>query len=138
MVVALLIGIPYLAGILTLTLAPERVEERMPVLLDLVLRVAHQNLGWHWLGFDELEVASNILVFVPLGILGCIVFRDRMLVALLVGPVLSLLIEIAQALFLPDRVASAVDVSMNSIGATVGVLLAWSISLLVSDPRKPE
>lgn len=135
---ALLIGIPYLAGILYLTLAPESVEKRMPAMLDLVLRVAHRTLGWNWLGFDQLEFSSNVLVFVPLGILAFIILRNRIIAALLVGPLLSLTIEICQALFLPDRVASAVDVATNSLGATIGVLLAWSVSWLVRAAPKPE
>jgi hypothetical protein len=137
-VVALLIGIPYLAGILSLTLAPERVEKRMPAMLDLVLGFAHRTLGWGWLGFDQLEFSSNVLVFLPLGILAFIILRNRILAALLVGPLLSVIIEICQGLFLPDRVASAVDVATNSLGATIGVLLAWSVSRLIVAAPKPE
>lgn len=134
----LAIGIPYLIGILNLTLSPQRVEQRMPGLLSRVLWFAHHTLGWDSLGFTPLEMASNILVFVPLGVLAFLVLRPRIVVALLAGPALSALIEIAQGLFLPDRVASVVDVAMNSTGATAGVLLAWAVSRAVRGESNSE
>lgn len=130
-IAAVLLGLPYVAGILLLTLSPQPVQRRMPVLLDLVVRFVHDELGWSWLGFNRLEFLANVLVFVPIGILAFMLFRERLiLLAFAAGPVLSVGVEIAQEMLLPHRVSTVVDVFANSVGATAGVLLAWGISRL--------
>lgn len=74
------------------------------------------------------DIVLNFLVYVPVGLL---VVRGLarqvrwiflLLLALMAGLVLSLAMELSQ-LFLPSRVSSMMDVSMNSLGAFVGGLL---------------
>ena len=128
---AAVLGLPYVIGILVLTLTPRGFQSRMPQVLDLVLGFAHRTLGWHWLGFTKLELIANVLVFVPIGVLAFLLLRTRpIILALLVGPVLSFGVELVQATLLPHRVASLVDVAANSLGATAGVVLAWSVAKL--------
>jgi glycopeptide antibiotics resistance protein len=127
---ALGLGIPFLAGLAILTLTPSRVERSMPNLLDLVLSAAHR-LGWQSLDFTRLEVLANVLVFIPVGILAFVLIPRRAgILSLVVGPALSLLIEAAQRFALPHRAATFTDVVANSVGATVGVLLAVLCTLL--------
>lgn len=121
---ALIVGIPFLAGLTLLTLTPSRVEESLPNLLDLVLSGAHR-LGWTSLDFTRLEVLANILVFAPVGILAFVLVPRRIWPSsLLVGPLMSLSIEAAQRIALPHRAATVTDVIANSSGATAGVALA--------------
>jgi len=135
---ALALGIPFLAGLALLTLTPSRIEESMPNLLDLVLSAAHR-LGWAALDFTRLEVLANVLVFVPVGILGFLLLPRRVwLLSLLVGPLLSLSIEAAQRIALPHRAATVTDVIANSSGATAGVAFAVLCTLVFAVRRAPQ
>lgn len=129
---ALGLGIPFLAGLAALTLTPSRVEQRMPNLLDLVLSTAHR-LGWASLDFTRLEILANVLVFVPVVVIAFLLLpRPVWGLALLVGPAISIGIEVFQRLALPHRAATVWDVIANSTGATVGVVLAVLSTLLVA------
>ena len=138
---ALVLGIPFLVGLAALTLTPSKVEQSMPNLLDLVLTAAHR-LGWDSLDFTRVEILANVLVFVPVGILAFVLLPRRFwLLALLVGPALSLAIETAQRVALPHRAATVTDVLANSAGSLLGVVLAVLCTLLLaprSSPRSPS
>ena len=128
--IAIALGIPFFAGLALLTLTPARVEETMPNLLDLVLSAAHR-LGWESLDFTRLEIIANVLVFVPVGILAFVLVPRRFWpLAVILGPALSLAIEIAQRLALPHRAATVTDVIANSGGALIGVFIAIAGTLL--------
>lgn len=132
--IALALAIPFFAGLVLLTLTPERIEHKMPNLLDLVLSASHR-LGWESLDFTRLEIVANVLVFVPIGILAFILVPRRFWpLALVLGPALSLSIEAAQRLMLPTRAATLADVVANSGGALIGVALAVTGTLLFA-PR---
>ncbi|MFJ4999703.1 VanZ family protein [Microbacterium sp. NPDC088619] len=132
--IALALGIPFFVGLALLTLTPERVERSLPNLLDLVLSAAHR-LGWESLDFTRLEVIANVLVFVPIGILAFLLVPRRMWpLAIVLGPALSLSIEVVQRLVLPHRAATLTDVVANSGGALIGVALAIAGTLLFA-PR---
>lgn len=131
---ALALGIPFFGGLAMLTLTPSRVEHTMPNLLDLTLATFHR-LGWNSLDFTRLEILANILVFIPVGVLAFVLLpRRAWLLSFLVGPALSLLIEVVQRLALPHRAATVTDVLANSVGATAGVALAL-LCTLVFAPR---
>lgn len=80
----------------------------------------------YWTGFD---VVSNVLGYAPLGFLGCVaVLRQRprwpaVLCVTLTALALSLLMEALQ-MFLPMRVPSNVDLTLNVLGAWTGAVLA--------------
>ncbi|MFJ4174850.1 VanZ family protein [Microbacterium sp. NPDC089696] len=132
--VAAALAVPFLAGLALLTLTPTRVEERMPNLLDVVLSTAHR-IGWDWLDFTRLEILANVLVFVPVGIFAFVLMPRRLWpLAVLLGPAISVGIELAQRLALPHRAATVSDVIANSSGALVGVVLAVCCTLLFA-PR---
>ncbi|WP_144874096.1 VanZ family protein [Microbacterium sp. 1.5R] len=132
--VAVLLGIPFVAGLALLTLTPSRVEEKMPALLDLVLSTAHR-LGWEWLDFTRLEIIANVLVFVPIGVFAFLLVPRRVWpLAVVLGPALSIAIEVSQHLALPQRAATVNDVIANSAGALIGVSLAIVGTLLFA-PR---
>ncbi|MBT2473923.1 VanZ family protein [Microbacterium sp. ISL-103] len=135
--IALVLGIPFFAGLVLLTLTPARVEQSMPNLLDLVLSGAHR-LGWESLDFTRLEIIANVLVFVPIGILAFILVPRRLWpLAVIIGPALSLSIEVAQRVALPHRAATLTDVLANSGGALIGVFLAIAGTLLFA-PHTPQ
>ncbi|WP_311244544.1 VanZ family protein [Microbacterium sp. WCS2018Hpa-23] len=128
--IALALSIPFFAGLALLTLTPSRVEQSMPNLLDLVLSATHR-LGWEWLDFTRLEIIANVLVFVPVGILAFVLVPRRFWpLAVVLGPALSLSIEVAQRVALPHRAATVTDVIANSGGALIGVFVAIAGTLL--------
>ncbi len=89
-------------------------------------------LPWprYWTGFDLL---SNLLGYIPLGalIFGAIVrsggpARPALALAFVAGAALSFSMELLQN-FLPQRVASNVDLGLNALGALLGAALGWWI-----------
>ena len=75
------------------------------------------------------DILTNILVYMPLGVLIILAFRRRycpvckLLVATLASALLSFSLEYLQA-HLPGRVPSIIDVMLNTIGGFTGALLA--------------
>ncbi|MGO4488280.1 VanZ family protein [Microbacterium sp. 2RAF4] len=134
---ALALSVPFLIGLAALTLTPSKVEDSMPNLLDVILTTTHR-LGWEWLDFTRLEIIANVLVFVPVGILAFLLLPRRVwFLALLVGPLLSAMIETAQRVALPHRAATVNDVVANSTGAILGVVVAVAVTLLLA-PRSSQ
>jgi glycopeptide antibiotics resistance protein len=75
-----------------------------------------------WLAtFTLWERVMNVLLFVPLGVLGALGRPGwTMWRWAAVGVALSLAIEVVQGLLLPARDASVLDVAMNALGVVVG------------------
>lgn len=69
------------------------------------------------------EFTANIALFVPLG-WAAYHALPRLWMALLLGPLVTVLVESAQALFLPARVPDVRDLIANTGGALLGVALA--------------
>ncbi|WP_309104975.1 VanZ family protein [Microbacterium sp.] len=84
-----------------------------------------------WLTWSRLEVLANVGMFVPVALLLTFVAGARrwwIVVAMCVA--LSAAIELVQA-FMPGRVAAALDVVANTLGALIGALLAVVVQALV-------
>jgi VanZ family protein len=92
-------------------------------------------LAWHpdWLmdRKDLMDVAVNIIGFIPLGFILMISLKSRvksvmlaMLSALLMGCIISFCIEYLQA-FLPSRDSSMRDLITNTSGTLIGCLSFW-------------
>jgi VanZ family protein len=76
----------------------------------------------YWIRAD---IAFNVVAYVPLGVLTALYFRGRgdrhpLLLSLAFATAFSFAMEAAQ-LFVPNRVATLVDVAANAVGALVGV-----------------
>ncbi|WP_228395264.1 VanZ family protein [Modestobacter roseus] len=99
-------------------------------------RLVHDLTGTSWHVSARLaERGGNVLLFVPLGLLLCAALpRVPRWVVWAICVAGSLGIEATQALFLPNRFPSVVDVVTNSTGAAIGVGLHW---LLTRGRRTP-
>jgi glycopeptide antibiotics resistance protein len=76
-------------------------------------------------GYDIGEFSANVLLFVPLGLLATALLPRLSWVRLALGAVaLSVLIELAQTIFRPDRTGSFRDVVANTLGAALGAACA--------------
>lgn len=137
-VIAVALGIPFLAGLTLLTLTPTRVEQAMPNLLDLVLRGIHR-VGLTSIDFTRLEIIANVVVFIPVGILAFLLIpRQFWGWSILVGPLISTGIELTQLVVLTNRAATINDVIANSAGASIGVALAIACTLLFAPRNSPR
>lgn len=77
-----------------------------------------------WVDYAHLEFGANIVMFVPLGVLIALLLpRWEWWLAPIIGLALSLAIEFGQALLLPERFATPLDVLANTAGATIGALV---------------
>lgn len=79
-----------------------------------------------WVTYDVIEVAANVVLFVPFGLLLGLAYRGapRLLWPTVLGLALSLAIEFSQAAFLPARFPTVSDVAANAVGALIGAALA--------------
>lgn len=84
--------------------------------------------GMVWLSYDHVEFVANILMFVPLGVgLTLLLPRAMHWLVPLLGLFSSVVIEVVQAIALPDRFGGPMDVLSNTIGAALG----WAATLIV-------
>jgi len=74
------------------------------------------------LSYETIETGSNVLLFVPMGILLTLLL-GRAWIAMLLGIAASATIEIVQTLFLPGRTGSIADVVVNTAGCVIGALM---------------
>ena len=75
--------------------------------------------------YGVVELAANVLLFLPLGALVARILGARLWWGgVAVGFVVSVLIELAQLVFLPARFPSVADVAANTFGAMVGAFAA--------------
>jgi glycopeptide antibiotics resistance protein len=78
--------------------------------------------------YSFVEIASNVVMFIPLGaLIAALLPVNRWWAAVLLGSLGSCLIELTQLAFLPHRFASMVDIAANTAGALLGALLAEAI-----------
>ena len=89
-----------------------------------------------WLTWTRLEVLANVAMFVPVALLVTFVLgARRWWVTVIACAALSVAVELVQAL-MPGRVAAALDIVANSLGALLGALLAVAIEALVRRSRR--
>ncbi|MCH1866009.1 VanZ family protein [Nocardioides sp. CFH 31398] len=129
--VLLTLLVVYVLFLATVLLFPrgELPSTSVSVLTDLVQRLGADPV---LVTSSRVEVISNVLIMVPLALLGRLVRRGyswRDWTA--VGFVMATGVELFQGLFLPDRSASALDVVANTtgvaVGAVIGSLMRWFI-----------
>lgn len=115
----------YLLGLGLIALWPVPVDRGASVFLTRSLRQLHHWGVPPWFNYSAVEMASNVILFLPLGALVARILGPRLWWGgVAVGFLLSVLIELAQLVFLPARFASVVDVAANTAGALVGALSA--------------
>lgn len=75
--------------------------------------------------YQLLYSVGNILLFVPFGMLGPIVFRRlrHFILLVITGFLFSLLIELTQGLFTLSRAATVDDLFFNTLGAIIGYFI---------------
>lgn len=92
--------------------------------LLLFLARGHRHGLPEWIDFDLVQNLSNVVMFAPIGLLGALALYRRNYLIVLYAGLASSLIELVQLVLLPDRVASWLDITANTIGAFLGLLCA--------------
>ncbi|WP_188042946.1 VanZ family protein [Changpingibacter yushuensis] len=111
--------------VLVITLSPNRVDEgRMPEIIRF-LTFWHNHGLPSWFRYKQLEFSANIVMTIPLGLFARMALsKPKRRIAFIALPTMAAVVELSQALFLADRVASIWDVLANSLGAWIGLLIA--------------
>lgn len=121
--------IAYVSVLGLVALWPTPVDRAGADLLLRALKKLHRRGIPEWVDYGLVESASNVLLFVPLGALVVWIMGQRYWwVGIAVGLLLSSLIELAQFFFLPARYPTVLDIAANTLGATLGGLLAVLIT----------
>ncbi len=104
---------------------PTPVDAELDVVESWPVRTLVSSAGLHpWEAYSVVELAANVLLFVPLGWFGVVLLRLRWWQASLLGAGLSVVVEVGQAVLRPNRFATLQDVLANSSGAVVGAAAA--------------
>lgn len=84
-----------------------------------------------WITFGRVEFASNIVMFLPVGLFGALALSRHRWLVVPAAMAASAGIETVQAMAMPLRYGTARDVVANTLGALVGYLLAVMVVTLV-------
>lgn len=96
---------------------PEHVDKGAGFLVRTITRL------FPVLTYHRIEFGSNVLLFVPLGILLALPLPHRRYLIMPLGFLVSLTIEAGQGIFLADRTASMLDLVANTAGACIGLIV---------------
>lgn len=111
---------------------PSPIDAPVQGLLERAISELHERGVPTFIDYGFIESFANMLLFIPVGFLfGLMMPLPWWPVALLLGPALSGGIELAQRYLLEARYATVQDIIANSIGATIGVLIAVFIRAVV-------
>lgn len=121
---ALLAG--YLLALSLIAFWPSPVDEGASGFIARALRLLHRNGVPGWFDYSLVESGANVLLFIALGILvATFLPLRRAWLALPVGILASMFIEVGQELFRPERVATPQDVLANALGAAIGTVVVY-------------
>ena len=113
---------------------PATSPESAPI--DFIGRFATGSLSAHWPSDGAAPFIWAVVLFVPVGVLAYLTLpRWAWPISLLIGPTISVLIELTQWAVAHGQMADPVDVLCNSIGASLGVGLAALLTLFAARPR---
>lgn len=109
----------YLVALALIVFWPTPVDKPAAGSLQLVIDWLHGHGMPTFIDYAQIEFSSNILLFVPMGIIAAVWTRKAWF-GLGIGFLTSCVIELGQALFLAARFPSGLDVLANALGAGIG------------------
>lgn len=130
--VAIILAVAYFAVLAGFLFWPSPVDRPIDSALRETLQWLHSHGLPQWfIGYRKVEFAANILLFVPFGIVVALRLPRRLWwLAVVIAAAVSGLVELAQAILLPERVPAWSDIVANTSGAFIGALLVlfvWSV-----------
>lgn len=143
--VATILAVVYFLALAAILFWPSPVDRPVDSALTQVITwLRDHGVPRRVVGYSQIEFASNILLFVPFGVILTLRLPRRWwFFAVLIGAAASGAVELAQALFLPQRVPALSDIVANTSGTFLGALLVLFIWRLGSSgsthpPRQPR
>lgn len=119
-----------MAAVFTIGYWPVPVDRGVHSLLRSILERLAAAGAPAWVDYAHLEFGANIVMFVPVGVLIALLLpRWEWWLVPIIGLALSLAIEFGQAMLLPERFATPLDVLANTAGATIGALVVTALRL---------
>lgn len=114
--------------------SPDATSQLTPI--DLIGRIATNALSSPWPTDAQTPLVWAVVLFIPIGVLAYLTLpRWAWPISLLIGPTISVLIELTQWALAPGQMADPIDVLCNSIGAALGVGIAALATLLTARTR---
>lgn len=124
----------YVVGLATIVFWPT--SEAPAAAVSWIQAWIEQQGGPAWATVPRVEFLANVALFVPLTFLGVLaVRRGGWLAWSLAGAVTSALVELGQAVALPDRAPTAKDVVANALGSLIGALVAIGLRRIRSNRK---
>lgn len=127
----------YLAAVAAITLGPAPADDgTLGLVRSVIAWLADRGVP---VTYDGVEAGSNVVMFVPFGVLVGLLLARPWWVVVLLGAATSVTIETVQ-LALPTRYSTVQDVVLNTSGAAVGVAvlaLALTVRRRAADDAAP-
>ena len=122
----------YLLAVVLIVFWPTPVDRPAAGTLHEVLSWLHRHGLPQWfISYRKIEFAPNILLFIPLGIILTLRLHQRLWwLSVVIAAATSGAVELAQSIFLPERVPAWSDIVANTSGAFIGtmlVLVIWAL-----------
>ena len=130
-VISLLLLLSASAVVAKITFAAGPPDPDGQLALQRFLFRAHQQGLPTWITFGKIEFAANIVMFVPIGLFGALCLPRFRWLIVPIAIAASTTIEYMQSTRLPDRVGTPRDVVANTLGAVLGMLIAYLLVALV-------
>lgn len=127
--IALILAVPYVLALLLIAFWPTPVDRPASGTITQAIRWLHAHGMPRYIGYNKIEFAANIALFMPFGYIASIWGR-KWWHPMLAGFATSFLIELGQEILLPERVSSLLDVVANAMGAALGSLCFWLVRIL--------
>ncbi|WP_157875367.1 VanZ family protein [Arthrobacter sp. PAMC 25486] len=129
---AVILAAVYFAALAVILFWPFPVDRPIDSALMQVITWLHNHGLPQWfIGYRKVEFAANILLFIPFGIIVALRLHRRLWwLSIVIAAAVSGAVELAQAIFLPQRVPAWSDIVANTSGAFLGALLVlfvWSL-----------
>lgn len=112
----------YLLALAMIAFWPTPVDRPVSGSLASVIGWLHAHGMPSFIGYNKFEFGANILLFVPFGYIAA-AWTRKWWHPLAAGFSASCLIELGQALLLPNRFASLLDIVANTVGAALGIFI---------------
>ena len=123
------VTLAYLGALAWLTLTPSDASERTFSLLHRIVQTLQSDASTEFLTYDRVEFVANVVLFVPMGVFVVLLLGRRLWWAgIFAGVLASCWIELAQGIWLSDRVSDPRDLVSNGLGTLLGVLLALLVT----------
>jgi hypothetical protein len=114
----------YGLGVAVVAFWPSPVDRDARPLIDRGLALLHRRGVPEFVDYAVVEFTSNIVFFVPIGlIVVLLVGGRRWWLGVVIGGFSSITVELGQHLFLPSRFATVDDIVANTLGALFGSVI---------------